>query len=185
MGKTTRPYRGNSPTKQLDLSPLKQALMDRRVWTGVGVVYRPDGESQHFEVDGEDVLIHLHLVPDGTDLTARLGTFAGGAGMGLWRVPAAGDEVAVLIPAGELGYMPIVVGVLSSGQAPARVAENRTILVATDTVEITAPRVVLGPDPDQVIDAQDGFVHAKGTDPYTGMQYWMLGNASAKVVGNK
>lgn len=44
-----------------------------------------------------------------------------------------------------------------------------------------AQRIELGGDCDPI---QDGVVTGSGKDPYTGLPYWMLGNASA-VVGAK
>lgn len=186
--KIIKNLRGNRGAKRLDMSPLNE-LIDRharrRVYAQVAIVMKPDGEASHFEKADDDVLVWVQLQPDGQEVQARLGTFAGGPGMGLWRIPAEGDEVAVVSPGGRIDFMPLVIGVLSTGSAPERAGANRTILVATDTVEITAPRVVLGDNPGGVVDAQDGFVHGRGVDSFTGSPYFALGNTSAKVLGNK
>ena len=44
-------------------------------------------------------------------MTARLAA-------GMWLVPAIGEEVAVIIPAGKIDFSPIIVGILSSNSVP-------------------------------------------------------------------
>lgn len=188
MAKIVKSLRGNRGAMRLDASPLNEIVdrrMRRRVDAYVGVVTKPAGEASHYELNAQDVLVWVELQPTGNEVQARLASVGGGANMGLWRVPAVGTEVAVLCPGGRMDFMPIIVGVLSSGQAPERMSDQRTILVANDTVEVTAPRVVLGPAPADVVDAQDGFVHGRGVDSFTGSPYFALGNTSQKVLGNK
>jgi hypothetical protein len=112
--------------KRLDLAPLKEILKDRRCWTCMGTVVVPEGESSHFEIittDGQqDVLVDVETQPEGLDLTARLNDAA------IWRIPNVGDEVAIVIPAGELDFMPIIVATCASGTLPDGVAENVTVI---------------------------------------------------------
>lgn len=139
MTRIAKSMRGQRPTKRLPMAELAELLRraDRRVYTKLGVVVRPEGESSHFELVAEDggvtdVLLEVELQPDRVEVTARLASSAGGPGRGLWTVPSVGAEVAVLIPDGALDWMPIVVGVLSSGAVPAGeqgVAADRTIIV--------------------------------------------------------
>lgn len=189
MTRIAAPKRRGKAAKRPDPTPLRDLLADGRVWTSLGLVVAPDGGGAHFELvedDGQiaDVLVEVELQPSLVGVTCRLGQ-GDGAGGGLWRVPPIGAEVAVLVPDGEIDHMPIIVAVLSSGSVPDRVGEGRTILVAADVVEITAPRVVLGPDPGDVNPITDGFVHGTGQDAYTGLYLWQLGGASSKVQGNK
>jgi hypothetical protein len=138
MSRIASPKRGSKAAKRVDLTDLREALMDRRLHAALGVVVVPPGASSHwsFHGDKEDVIVEVETMPEGLDLSCRLGTFAGGPSAGLWRVPAVGDEVAVLLPNGQMDFMPTIVAVLSTGQVPARVGTARTVLVAPDEVEI-------------------------------------------------
>lgn len=143
MSKITKPLRGNRATKRLDMSDLRELLKDRRIWTALALVTEPDN-GPHFQViPGEggnptDVLVHVATVPDGLDLTCRLGTTADG----LWRIPPVGREVAVLVAAGHIDFMPVIVATI--GDPPARVAGDRTLLGAPDRLEMVAPDVRIG-----------------------------------------
>jgi phage baseplate assembly protein gpV len=74
-----------------------------------------------------DILVDVELMPEGIDVTCRL---SGGAGsQGFWVIPAEGDEVVVMMPQGDIAFMPVIVGLLSSydvdndgsqGPAPSR-----------------------------------------------------------------
>ena len=136
--KITSPRRGQRASRRLDLSDLRRAVADRRVHTELAVVRKPADAAAHFEIvdGGEDVLVEVETVPGGQELTCRLGAGAGGREMGLWRIPAVGDEVAVLVPTGEIAFSPMIVAVLSSGKVPARLAPNKTVLVAPDELEL-------------------------------------------------
>ena len=80
--------------------------------------------------------------------------------------------------------MPTIVGVLDNNAAPDRVSPDRVILVSSVPVEITAPKVILGPDPGDIIEATDGVVTGQGLDPFTGQTYAALGNTSSRVFAN-
>src|SRR6185295_3752945 len=99
--------------------------------------------DSHYRIvtrDGKvaDVLVEVETMPTRQDLTCRLEAGAGGPGAGLWRIPPVGTEVAVVIPEGRIDFMPTIVGIMTSGEAPSRVAADRTILVAPDRIEIIA-----------------------------------------------
>jgi hypothetical protein len=189
----SKPLRGRKPTKRLDLTDLREAVKDQRVWCALGVVIQPDGEPFHFELvtDGDqvtDVLVDVETQPDGLDVTCRLAAAGASQGAGLWRVPAVGDEVAVLLPDGDVSFMPTIVAVLSSGEVPRRAAIGRTVLVAPDSVEVIAPKVYLGPSPDTINEVgpnADGLVHGIGIDPFTGKTYAALGNTTVRVFAKK
>ena len=130
-------------------------------------------------------MIEVETMPDGLDLTCRLSTSGSGGGFGLWAIPRVGSIVAVLVPDGEIEFQPIIVGVLDNNAAPDRVSPDRVILVSSVPVEITAPKVILGPDPGDIMEETDGVVTGKGIDPFTGQTYAALGNMSSKVFANK
>lgn len=118
--------------KRLDLSDIRHVLRDRRQWAGLGLVIDPDGDG-HFEIVTEgggiaEILVEVELVPERTPLTCRLAGSAGG-NRGLWQVPDEGDEVIVIIPDGDIAFMPSIVGVLSSGRIPDGVNQTTTVIV--------------------------------------------------------
>lgn len=116
MARITKPMRGRTPTKRLDLTDMRALFKDGRVWSGLGIVHKPDGVAQHWEVvtdDGEsvDILVEVVLQPSEEQITCRLKA-------GLWEVPDEGDEVIVIIPEGAIDFMPIIVGRLSNNVVP-------------------------------------------------------------------
>lgn len=110
--KITAPYRGRSASKRLDLTDAKKALgIDGfKLWAAIAIVQAPQGE-QHFEILADDVHVEVVTQPSLIELTCRLAA-------GIWRIPNIGEEVVVLIPEGEIAFMPILVDVLSSGSVP-------------------------------------------------------------------
>lgn len=127
--------RGARATRRPNMAEVRAALEDGRVWTGLGVVFGPDGGS-HYEVDDDiGVLVHVELMPAREPLMCRLGGLGEGDALGVWRIPPVGTEVAVLIPSGELDDDPMIVGVLSSGGTPGE--------LDADTLVVKAPRVVV------------------------------------------
>lgn len=122
--------------KKLDLTDIRHVLRDRKQWAVLGVVVVPEGGDSHFQLveeDGDlvDILVEVETVPDGNDITARLG--GGAQGRGVYTIPSVGDEVVVVYPSGQIAFMPTIVALLStnaipnpSGEGP---AENRTVIV--------------------------------------------------------
>jgi hypothetical protein len=134
--------RAKKATKRLDLTDLKACLKDGRRWCAMAIVTKAKGQASHYELHQEDgiitdVMVDVITMPDGLDLTCRLSACAGGPGAGLWRVPDVDEEVVVMLPDGQIDFMPIIVGVLPARSVPARVSHERTILVAPDAIEIT------------------------------------------------
>lgn len=109
--KITAPFRGRRAAKKLDLTDMKHAFRDTRLWCAIGVVSAPDDGGPHFEVLGDDVHVEVVLQPSLTPVTCRL---TGGT----WRIPALGEEVIVAIPEGAIEFMPILIAPLSSGSVP-------------------------------------------------------------------
>lgn len=167
-------------SKRLDMAQLREALKDGRLWTALGVVTKFPGESSHFEIlegdGGTDVMVDVEFMPNRERVSCRLGTDGGG---GVWRIPPVGTEVAVLIPMGDLDMDAIITATVSD--APEQLDETTTVVIATGTVKVIAPAIELGDEPA----ALDGVVTGTGIDPFTGVSYSVLGNASAVVKAKK
>lgn len=117
MTRISKPRRNSVGAKRLDLTDLRELLKDRRVWAAVGRVVQPDDGSDYWQIvvhkgDEVDIEIEVVIQPSKVPVTARL------RGGGWWEVPAVDDEVALLIPDGQLDFMPIVIGSLSSNRVP-------------------------------------------------------------------
>lgn len=127
--KITAPYRGRRASKRLDLTDLRAAFRDQRMWCSVGIVVDPGDGSPHFEVLVDDVHVEVILQPSLVPVTCRLSA-------GLWRVPDIGEEVMVQIPEGALEFMPTITDVLSSGTVPTTQgpAPGRTLIVRQEVV---------------------------------------------------
>lgn len=126
MTRISKPLRGQRATKHLDLTDMRAALADGRQWCGVGVVVKPEDGGEHWVIVGDnaDIMVEVELQPSQEVVTARLAA-------GMWIVPNLGDEVAVILPAGELDFMPVIVCVLASsvpttqGPTPTRIVIAR------------------------------------------------------------
>lgn len=172
--------RRSGGAKRVDASLFAAMVNDPRSECYVATVEILHGASSHWRLEsgplGRELIVGVVTVPEGIELEALL--FAND----VWRVPSVGAEVAVIVPGKELGGRPVIVAV---GDAPERTGDNRTILVAPDTIEVTAPTVILGPSPESTDPIQDGFVHGRGVDPFTGAPYFALGNTSSHTRGTK
>lgn len=124
-------------TRRLPVAELRELVRDHRSWCRLGLVYEPDSGS-HYElvVEGStlvDVLVEVEIVPDRIPLTCRLSSVAGGSGIGIWTIPAVGDEVIVAVPDGDIAFAPTIVALLSTGDIPnpsgQGPAPGRTIIV--------------------------------------------------------
>lgn len=58
-----------------------------------------------------DVLVEVVLQPSQEPVTARLAA-------GMFMIPDIGEEVAVIIPSGEISFMPVIACILSSNVVP-------------------------------------------------------------------
>lgn len=110
----------------MDLSAMREALADGKVWSALGIVTAVEGA--HYRLDEDDVVVDVLTIPDEELVTCRLGAGFGGFGIGLWSIPPEGAEVAILVPLGEYNFSPVIVAVLSSGALPDGVAANVTII---------------------------------------------------------
>lgn len=115
--KIDRPKRGSVGAKRIDLSDIREVLKDQRQWCGIGVVIAPSDGSPHWRIETDDdgtevdVLVEVVLQPSQIPATCRLAA-------GMWTVPDLDEEVAVIIPAGRIDFMPIVIAILSSNVVP-------------------------------------------------------------------
>jgi hypothetical protein len=124
--------------KPADLSQLREALSDDRVWSAVGVVRAREGADSHFEIADGDVLVDVDLSPEGSPTWCRLGSAAGIEGGGVWRVPNPDTEVIVVQVAGDSRVMPAIVATLSSGTAPSGLDGDVLLVVNTKKVRIVS-----------------------------------------------
>lgn len=126
----TKPKRGRRGTKRVDLTDMRELFRDRRMWTAIGIVVKPD-DGEHFEeVTGPaDVLVEVVLQPSLVPVSCRLAA-------GVWMVPSVGEEVAVLIPEGQPAFMPLIIANLSSNSLPTDQgpAEDRIAIVRDEIV---------------------------------------------------
>jgi hypothetical protein len=133
--------RKRTRAKKLDLTDIRHVLKDKRQWIAMGVVFKPEGESSHFELVVEDgvlvdILVDVETVPEGADVTARLGGAA--LSHGIITIPAEGDEVALMMPSGEMAFLPVIVALLSTNQLPNPTgegpAEGRTLILNAEVL---------------------------------------------------
>jgi hypothetical protein len=137
MSRITKPKRARGAVKRLDLSDMRSLFKDRRVWTAIGIVTAPEGD-EHWQIvqndqgTSVDVIVEVVLQPSEEPCSCRLAA-------GIFDVPDEGDEVAVLVPDGELDFMPLIVCRLSTnnlptaqGPQPGRIAIVRGEVVVHD-----------------------------------------------------
>lgn len=138
MSRISGQKRAQHATQRMDVSTLKQVLRDERVWAGRGKVIKPEGASSHWSVDTTGgkrrLLVEVELMPSGQDITCKLATVGGGAGKGLWFVPAVGSIVRVQLADGALDGYPAIVAVEDCGAADSDITDGRALLVAADIV---------------------------------------------------
>jgi hypothetical protein len=159
------------------MAQIRQSMRDGKAWTGLGVVRQFPGESSHFDIEGAEVLVDVELVPNGERILCRLAAAGGG---GYWTIPAIGEEVAVVIPEGDVEADPVIVGTLSD--APAGVAVDRVVIVRAG-VRVLADNIELGGA--DLVPLTAGVVVAAGVDPFTGATYGTLNNHSTVVKARK
>ena len=136
----------------------------------IGIVRADKGES-HFAIDDGDVFVEVALMPSEQQMTARLGSVAGGPGNGVWMVPPVGAEVVVAIPGGDPAAGGIISASLSNAQIPAGVAEGQLVIVAPEVLvyavtKANAKELALKSDVQGVKDKYDGHIH---DDPASGV----------------
>lgn len=163
MSRITKPLRSRSAVKRLDLTDMRSLFKDRRMWSAMGIVYAPDGE-EHWQVvlneagDSVDVIVEVELQPSQVPVTCRLPA-------GVWDVPDVGDEVGVILPDGEIDFMPVLVCRLSTNRVPTTQGpQPGRIVIARDEVlvhdgEGGAVSLALKQDVINVDDKYAGHLH--------------------------
>lgn len=167
-GKGVRSGRGS---RRLEMSAMRVALGDGRYWAGIGLVYKPNGEPSHFEIDDDvGVLVHVELMPSQEPLMCRLGGLGQGGTHGVWRIPPVGSEVAVLIPNGSLEGGPVLVAVLASGGVPSELDGDTVVIKGPSNVLVIGAEVQVrsegGTAEPLITKSQfDAHVHPTGVGP--------------------
>lgn len=122
------------PTKRFDMSEMIKALEDagfvRGFFSCLGVVKAAQDGGQHFDLDEEDLTVEVELMPSRMQISARVGTVAGGSGCGIWKVPPVGAEVLVAVPDGDMDFQPTIASWYSSGQLPEDIGEDVIVIAA-------------------------------------------------------
>lgn len=169
------------------MSGVRAGLEDRRFWCGLGLVYKPDGEDSHFEVDGEvGVLVNVELMPDREPLLCRLGGLGSGGTGGVWKIPPVGSEVVVVVDGGDIGGETYIVGVLSSGGTPSELDETTLVIKSPKvTIIATEPGGAVEIGQKGLTPLVDGLVHGSAVDPYTGATYAVLGATTSTLRAKK
>lgn len=131
--------------KPIDLTGFRKALEDRRLWCGLAVVAKREGESSHFEIETDDagnkvdILVEVDLMPEGIPATCRLGIpGSNGAGSGIFAIPAVGTEVVWCAPHGDLEADLMIVGALSTRSIPDVVDETTLVILGPKNVVIAS-----------------------------------------------
>ena len=161
MSRSARPMRGRKASRRVDTGAIEAMVRDGRIWTTLGKVMKPDSANEHWKIKTLDdgggiILIEVETLPDSMDLTCRLGTSGFGGGGGLWAIPPVGSIVVVAVPAGEVEFLPTIVGVLDNNAAPVGLSDTLTLLVDDRTIAVRTPKLQLGDS-----DATEAFI--KGT----------------------
>lgn len=125
MTRMVQSKRGSILSKRLDMSKIRNVFADGRTWTTIGLVTAPDSGS-HFTVEDGDVIIEVVTQPDLLPLSCRLLACSG-----VWLIPAAGEEVGVIIPSGDIGFMPLAMPMLSTGSVPEDVSDTAIVIART------------------------------------------------------
>jgi hypothetical protein len=79
-------------------------------------------------------------------------------------------------------------GISSRGRVPAGISTTALELRTLDgktVLRIKPGLIELGGDETPLDPAQDGLVHGRGIDPFSGLSYWALGNTSGIVRAKK
>lgn len=84
----------------------------------LGLVIESEDGGDHFDMDGEDLIVEVELVPSGRLMACRVMSSGGGPDQGVWSIPPEGAEVVVAIPGGDQSEGGVILGTLSTGAVP-------------------------------------------------------------------
>ncbi len=131
-----RRRRKRKAVKRPDLSAIKEALRDNRAFVRVAKVIADDKGGPHFSIDDGDILVVVETVPLEEEVTCLVTSPVGGGGAGIFAVPPVGSEVFVVLPDGEIDFMPAIIGVLTGGTAPSGLSTSTIVVVAPEGGEV-------------------------------------------------
>lgn len=169
MSSIKKSRRRLKPTKRLDMSDLYRTLEEAGFTRGflscLGIVQAADDGGPHFDLDGEDLLVEVELMPSRVKLTTRVGTVAGGGGGGVWKVPPIGAEVLVAIPDGDLDFQPTIASWYSSGNLPSDIGESTLVVSCPPGGEVYIHDGSGGVDQLVTKAAYEAHIHSTGVGP--------------------
>lgn len=118
----------------MTLAATRDMLKDERVWCIAARVELHDGDTQHYEINGEgQIIVSVRTLRHGVPIWAVL---RGGdsEGRGVWQIPSIGTEVIVEFDDGMFEGDAYIVG--THGNPPAAAANPNLLLVLSPNVEI-------------------------------------------------
>jgi hypothetical protein len=157
----TRGKRSRSPRRRLDLTSMREALATGEAWVVLGRVESAEG-GLHWDIYEDDLLIEVVTIPDEEPLTCRMGSIAGGSGIGIWSIPSEGTEVVIVVPRGDYTFSPCIVATLSSGGLPNGVAAGVTVVT---NAQVLVHDGSGGAEPVITKSQYDAHSHSSGTGP--------------------
>lgn len=100
------PRRGRNGAKYVDLTHWRKLFEDRRQWLVLARVELHEGETTHFSIAEDEILVDVVSIPGDVEMRCRLA-----AEGGIWRIPDVGTEVYVGIPDGIIDFVPAIVAI--------------------------------------------------------------------------
>ena len=142
--------KGKRGSAGIDLSSLKEAMHDDRIWSAIGIVRAREGEGSHYEVDDGEVLVDVDFGDWVMPVWCPLGGTGGIETAGIWRIPSPGTLVVISVLNGHEADMPCIVATLSSGAVPDALDADTLVVVNTKKIKI------ISLEEDVEIEAGDG-----------------------------
>ncbi len=99
----------------------------------IGLVMESEDGGDHWDMDAEDLIVTVELVPSGRQLPCRVMAPAGGPNQGVWSIPPEGAEVVVAIPGGDSDEGGVVIGCLSTGAVPVGLGDDKVVIAAVNS----------------------------------------------------
>lgn len=127
MPRITKPYRGQRPSKRLDLSDMRQLFRDTKLWCAIGIVTVEPGQTQHFEITDSCVVVDVVLQPSLQPVTCRLSS-------SMWAIPDVGAEVLVLVPDGQVDFLPTIIDNFSAPPTTQGPAVGTVVIVGGQVI---------------------------------------------------
>jgi hypothetical protein len=196
--------RRRGPMRAPDVGRIGAALegpgRDTRRWCAF---VRVETDPKAVEVGADGVWLDCLHVETGEPLRVRWGLHLLPGGGGAWfPPPRAGEELVAVFHEGEPGvaaglavftreWAPLPAAVTSAPNAVHIIGASESVMVTSDkTIDMKATQKVIADAPLVELGGRsllpiDGLVHGTGIDPFTGANYFVLGNACAGVRGKK